>query len=58
MLTYCFSDDSDSMSMDDVVEQQQQQQTFETPEFMSEWTDKQKSGKLAYVLYQTTILII
>jgi hypothetical protein len=39
------------MSIDDVVEQQEQeqeQQTFETPEFMSEWTDKQKSGKIIF----------
>lgn len=28
--------------------QQLQQQTFETPEFMSEWTNKQKSGKIIF----------
>lgn len=38
------------MSVDDTGEQQQQQQqqqsTFETPEFMTDWTEKQKSGNM------------
>ncbi|KAL9545211.1 hypothetical protein PS6_008349 [Mucor atramentarius] len=53
---------SESMHMDEAGEQKEQdsqqeqhqnhhhlhlhQSTFETPEFMSDWTDKQKSGNL------------